>query len=58
MYYNYLIIDEKLKFDYYSIQDNYDKIKNENSNLKNGNIIIINTIENKDLKNSKIIIYN
>ena len=36
MYYNYLIIDEKLKFDYNSIQDNYDKIKNENSNLKNG----------------------
>ena len=36
MYYNNLIIDEKLKFDYNSIQDNYDKIKNENNNLKKG----------------------
>ena len=31
-----LIIDKKLKFDYNNIQNNYDKIKNENNNLKKG----------------------
>ncbi len=34
MYYKNLIIDEKLKFDYNNIQNNYNKIKNENSDLK------------------------
>ena len=36
MYYNNLIIDDNLKFDYNNIQNNYDKIKNENNNLKKG----------------------
>ena len=36
MYYKNLIIDEKLKFNFNRIQDNYDKIKNDNSNLKKG----------------------
>ena len=36
MYNKNLIIDKKLKFDYNNIQNNYDKIKNETSNLKNG----------------------
>ena len=39
MYYNYLIIDEKLKFEYKNIQSKYDKIISDNNKLKKGKIL-------------------